>query len=89
METKGGLMTKNSFNFFTAISRPKAPESKVRMICGREHRQSVNATMFSNPVASLDVIRMCVLGDPGSLSLLGRKIPLLPLGDLIETASGF
>jgi len=37
--------------------------------------------MIPNPVASLDVIRMCVLGDPGSLSLLGREISLLPLGD--------
>src|ERR1039458_4047427 len=40
--------------------------------------------MFSNPVAGLHMVRVGILGEPGSLGLLRSEVALLLLGQLEE-----
>jgi hypothetical protein len=45
--------------------------------------------MFTNPVSGLNVVRVSILGEPGSFSLFGREETLLAFGNLVEPPGGF
>jgi hypothetical protein len=45
--------------------------------------------MLTNPVARVNVVRVSILREPRSLSLLRREEALLPFRDLVEPLRGF
>ena len=77
-------MAVDSLGFFAAVSGPEGPLRQVGMVCRREQRKPIDASVLTKPVASMDVIRVSVFGKTRSLSLLCREESLLAFGNLIE-----
>jgi hypothetical protein len=65
-----------------AVARPERPEGEIRPVgCGKPS-EPIDSAVFTNPVPSLHMVRMGILGKPGSLSLLRGEVALLLLGEL-------
>ena len=54
-----------------------------------ESGQPIDSPMLPNPVSRLNVVRVSILREPGSLSLLCREETLLVFRDHVEPPGGF
>ena len=77
VKAERSLMAVDTLNFFAPVPRPKGPQNEVRAVRRRKLGKSVNAAMLSDPIAGLNVIRVCGLSEPCALRLLGREKSLL------------
>src|SRR5258708_5254344 len=59
------------------------------MLLLRELGKTVDAAVFSDPVAGLDMIRMCMLGIAGRSRLFRCEKALLAIRDFVELPKGF
>jgi len=82
-------MTVDTLGGLPPIPRPQRPKHQVGALASREARQPVDSPMLTNPVARVNVVRVSILREPRSLSLLRREEALLPFRDLVEPLRGF
>jgi hypothetical protein len=82
VEAQRRLMAVYTLDFLISVARPECPQDEIRPVGHRKQGEPVDAATLTDPVASLDVVRMRVLGEPSRLGLLRGKESLLLLGDL-------
>ncbi len=88
MKAQSGLMAVDPVDGLRPISGPKRPKHQVRALTSRKARQPIDSPMFTNPVSHLNMVRMGVLREPYSFSLLRREETLLALSYLVEPLGG-
>ena len=71
------------------IPGPERPKHQVRALASRKAGQPIDSPMLTNPISRLNVVRVSILREPRSLSLLRREETLLVLRDFVETLGGF
>jgi hypothetical protein len=89
MEAQSSLMAVDSLGGLSPIPGPERPKHQVRALASREARQPIDSPMLTNPISRLNVIRVSILREPRSLSLLRREETLLVHCYLIEPLGGF
>ena len=86
VQAKRRLVAEDTLDCFLPISGPERPEHKIRSVRYWEECQTIDTAVFPNPVSSLYMVRMSILGKSGSLGLFRGEEALLLLGNL-EQAS--
>jgi len=89
VKAQGGLMAVHSLGELSPIPGPERPNHQVRALASRKAGQPIDSPMLTNPVSRLNVVRVSILREPRSFSLLGREETLLPFRYLIEALGGF
>jgi len=89
VEAQRRLMAVDSLGGLSSISGPERPKHQVRALASRKAGQPIDSPMLTNPVSRLNVIRVSILREPRSFSLLRREKTLLPFRDLVEPLGGF
>jgi hypothetical protein len=82
-------MAVDSLGGLSPIPGPERPKDQVRALASRKARQPIDSPMLTNPVSRLNVVRVSILREPRSLSLLRREETLLPFRYLVEPLGGF
>jgi len=82
-------MAVDSLAGLSPIPGPERPKHQVRALASRKAGQPIDSPMLTNPVSRLNVIRVSILRESGSFSLLGREETMLPFRYLIEPFGGF
>jgi len=73
---------------FSSIPGPERPKHQIRMLASRKVSETINSPVLTNPVSRMHVIRMSILREPSSFSLLRREEPILHFRYLIESLGG-
>ena len=89
VKAQSSLMAVYSLCGLSSIPRPERPKHQVRALAARKAGQSVDSPMLTSPVSRLHVVRVSILGETRSLSLLGREETLLAFCNLVEPLGGF
>jgi hypothetical protein len=89
VEAQSSLMAVDSLGDLSPIPRPERPKHQVRALASRKARQPIDPPMLTNPVSRVNVVRVSVLRESRSFSLLGREEALLSLCYLVEPIGGF
>jgi hypothetical protein len=89
VKAQGGLMTIGCLRCLSPIPRPERPKHQVRAFASRKAGQPIDSPMFAKPVSRLNVVRVSILCEPRSFSLLGREETLLVFCNLVEPLAGF
>ena len=71
-----------------AVAGPESPLGQIRMFRDREQRKTIDAPVFTDPVADLNVIGVRIFGKASSLGLFGREETLLGFSDLEKLPLG-
>jgi len=82
-------MAVDSLGDLSPIPGPERPKHQVRALASREAGQPINSPMLTNPVSRPNVVRVSILREPRSFSLLRREEALLVFRDLVEPLGGF
>jgi hypothetical protein len=88
VKAQSSLMAVDSLGSLSPIPGPKRPKHQVRALASRKAGQPIDSPMLTNPVSHLDVVRVSILREPRSFSLLGREETLLPFRYLVEPLGG-
>jgi hypothetical protein len=83
------LMAVDSLDGFCPIPRPERPKHQVRTLASRKAGEPIDSPMFTNPVSRPNMVRVGILREPRSFSLLRREETLLPFRYLVEPLGGF
>jgi len=70
VEAQSSLMAVDSLGALSPIPGPERPKHQVRVLASRKAGQPINSPMLTNPVSGLDVVRVSILCEPRSFSLL-------------------
>src|SRR5271155_991790 len=89
VKAQSTLMAEDSLGGLSPIPGPERPKHQVRALASRKAGQPIDSPMLTNPVCRLNVVRVSVLREPGSFSLLGREETLLAFRDFVEPFGGF
>jgi hypothetical protein len=89
VKAQSGLMAVDSLHGLCPISGPQRPKHQVRAVTSWKAHQPIDSPMFTNPVPRLNMVRMGVLREPRSFSLLRREETLLPFRYLVQPFDGF
>ena len=89
VKAQSSLMTVDSLGGLPPIPGPERPKHQVRALASRKARQPVDSPMLTNPVSRLNVVRVSILREPRSFSLLRREEAFLAFRDLVEPLGGF
>jgi hypothetical protein len=82
-------MAVDSLGDLSPIPGPERPKHQVGALASRKAGQPIDSPTLTNPVPRLNVIRVSILREPRSLSLLGREKTLLGFRYLVEPSGGF
>jgi len=82
VEAQRRLMGVNTLDLLISVARPECPKDEIRPIGHRKQGEPVDAAVLTDPVSSLDVVGMRVLGESSRLGLLRGEESLLLLGEL-------
>jgi hypothetical protein len=88
VKAQGSLMAVDSLGDLSPIPGPERPKHQVRALASREAGQPIDSPMLTNPVSRVNVVRVSVLRESRSFSLLGREEALLSFGYLVEPLGG-
>ena len=89
MKAQSSLMAVDSLCGLSSIPGPERPKHQVRALASRKTGQPIDSPMLTNPVSGLNVVRVSILREPRSFSLLRRKETLLAFRYLVEPLGGF
>ena len=89
VKAQSSLMAVDSLGDLSPIPGPERPKHQVRALASRKARQSIDSPMFTNPVSRLNMVRVSILRESRSFSLLRREETLLTFRDLVEPLRGF
>jgi len=89
VKAQSSLMAEDSLGGLSPIPGPERPKHQVRALTTRKADQPIDSPMLTNPVSRLDVVRVSILREPRSFSLLGREETLLVFCNLVEPLGGF
>jgi hypothetical protein len=89
VKAQSSLMAVDSLGDLSPIPGPERPKHQVRALTSRKTGQPIDSPMLTNPVSRLNVVRVSILRETGSLSLLCREESLLRFRDLVEPLDGF
>jgi len=89
VKAQSRLMAVDSLDGFCPIPGPERPKHQVRTLASRKAGEPIDSPMFTNPVSRLNVVRVGILREPRSFSLLRREETLLPFRYLVEPLGGF
>jgi hypothetical protein len=89
VKAQSSLMAVDSLGGFSSIPGPERPKHQVRAFASRKAGQPIDSPMLTNPVSRLNVVRVSILREPRSFSLLRREETLLPFGNLVESLGSF
>ena len=78
-----------TLDFLIAVPGPQRPKDKFGPVRRWKQGKPVDATVLAYPVSNLNVVRVGVLGKPGSLGLLRGEEALLLLGNLKKPSRRF
>jgi hypothetical protein len=81
-------MAVNSLSGLSPIPGPERPKHQVRALASRKAGQRINSPVLTNSVSRMNVIRMSILREPSSFSLLRREETILHFRYLIESLGG-
>jgi hypothetical protein len=88
-KAKSSLMAVDSLVSLSPIPSPERPKHQVRALTSRKAGQPIDSPMLSNPVPRLNVVRVSILREAHSFSLLRRKETLLAFRYFVEPLGGF
>src|ERR1700686_4453294 len=77
VKAQSSLMAEDSLSGLSPIPGPERPKHQVRAVTTRKAGQPIDSPMLTNPVFRLNVVRVSILREPRSFSLLGREETLL------------
>ena len=89
VEAQSSLMAVDSLGGLSPIPGPERPKHQVGPLVSRKAGQPIDSAMLANPVSRLYVVRVSILREPRSFSLLRREESLLPFRDFVEPLGGF
>jgi len=89
VEAERRMVAVYTFDFLIAVPGPQRPKDKFGPVRRWKQGKPVDATVLAYSVSNLDVVRMGVLGEPGSFSLLRGEEALLLLGNLKKPSRCF
>ena len=89
VKAQSSLMAVDSLGGLSAIPGPERPKHQVRALASRKAGQPIDRPMLTNPVSRLNVVRVSILRESRSFSLLGREETLLRFRYLEEPLGGF
>jgi hypothetical protein len=89
VKAQSSLTAVDSLGGLSAIPGPERPKHQVRALTSRKAGQTIDRPMLTNPVSRLNVVRVSILRESRSFSLLGREETLLPFRYLEEPLGGF
>ncbi|MGC2262503.1 MAG: hypothetical protein WA611_05515 [Candidatus Acidiferrales bacterium] len=89
VKAQSSLMAVDSLGGFSSIPGPERPKHQVRAFASRKAGQPIDSPMLTNPVSCVNVVRVSILREPRSFSLLRREETLLPFGNLVESLCSF
>src|SRR5271163_4815542 len=89
VKAQSSLMAVDSLGGLSPIPRPERPKHQVRALASRKGGQPIDSPMLTNPVSRLNVVRVSILREPRSFSLLRREEAFLAFRDLVESLRGF
>jgi hypothetical protein len=89
VKAQSSLMAVDSLGGLSPIPGPERPKHEVGALASRKARQPIDSPMLTNPVSRLNVVRVSILREPRSFSLLGREETLLVFCNLVEPLGGF
>ncbi len=89
VKAQSSLMAVDSLDDLSPVPGPERPKHQVRALTSRKAGQPIDSPMLTNPVSRLNVVRVSILREPRSLSLLGREETLLAFCNLVEPLGGF
>src|SRR5216683_1274209 len=78
-----------TLDFLVPVPGPQCPKDEVGPISRRKQSEPVDTAVLADPVPDLHMIRVCVFGESGRLSLLGSEETLLLLSELEEPPRRF
>ena len=84
VEAERRVVAVYTLDFLIPVPGPQRPKDEFGPISRRKQSEPVDTAVLADPVPDLDVIRMGVFGESGSLGLLRGEEALLLLGDLEE-----
>ncbi len=89
MKAQSSLMAVDSLGGLSPIPGPERPKHQVRALALRKASQPIDSPMLANPVSRLNVVRVSILREPGSFSLLRGEETLLAFCNPVEPLGGF
>jgi hypothetical protein len=89
VKAQSSLMAVDSLGGLSPIPGPERPKHQVGPLVSRKAGQPIDSAMLANPVSRLYVVRVSILREPRSFSLLRREESLLPFRDFVEPLGGF
>ena len=89
VKAQSSLMAVDSLRDLSSIPRPERPKHQIRAVTTWKASQPIDSPMFTNPVSHLNVVRVGILRETRSLSLLRGEKTLLAFCNLIEPLGGF
>jgi hypothetical protein len=89
MKTESRVMAVGAFRHFLPILGPEIPKHQVRALGSRKIGEAVDPAVFTNPVSSVHMVGVRLLGEPRPSGLLGGEEALLGLGYFMEPPGGF
>ena len=84
VEAERGLVAEDPRWSVAPVARPEQPEDQIRSVWFRKPRQSVDATMFANPIARSDMVDSFVARVSERGRLLGCEVATLRFRELVE-----
>jgi hypothetical protein len=88
VKAKSSLMAVDSLGDLSPIPGPERPKHQVRALASRKAGEPIDSSMLTNPVFRPNVVRVSILRESRSFSLLGREETLLVHRYLIEPLGG-
>jgi hypothetical protein len=82
-------MAKDPFDLLLPVPRPERPKNQIRTVRQWELRETVDPTMFADPIPCLHMIGMSIFGESGCFGLLRSEEPLLLLSEIEEPQRRF
>jgi hypothetical protein len=89
VKAQSSLMAVDSLGDLSPIPGPERPKHQVGALASRKACQPIDSSMLTNPVSRLNVVRVSILREPRSFSLLGREETLLVFCNLVEPLGSF
>ena len=88
VEAQSSLMAVDSLGDLSPVPGPKRPKHQVWALASRKAGQPIDPPMLTNPISCLSVVRVSILRESRSFSLLRREEALLVFRDLVEQLGG-
>ncbi len=88
VKAQSSLMAEDSLGGLCPIPGPERPKHQVGTLASGKAGQPIDSSMLTNPVSRLNVVRMSILRESRSFSLLRREETLLGFRYLVEPLGG-